>query len=173
MLLSAIVESLRRAGVDPFEKAWSPRGPPSPTLVVSGTLLRSAVTGAVIGLSRGTGVVLGRCAQRAVGLDRLPQPRGIIIAAPRLRIGWIGLAVEVLCLLGYLDLRVLRNVSQSRSGIVGSEGHLPIDGRADKPGRNPAASRDSSVRVPLRPFSGSMPGPPMGMRRDIGSCWRR
>lgn len=118
MLLSAIVESLRRAGVDPFEKAWSPRGPPSPTLVVSGTLLRSAVTGAVIGLSRGTGVVLGRCAQRAVGLDRLPQPRGIIIAAPRLRLGWIGLAVEFLCLLGNLDLQASVRVAILRGEKV-------------------------------------------------------
>jgi hypothetical protein len=71
-------------------------------------------------MSRGTGVVIRRCAQRAVGLDRLPQPRGIVIAAPRLPLGWIGLAVEVLCLLGYLDLRVLRT-SVSRAAVLQDE----------------------------------------------------
>jgi hypothetical protein len=116
LLLSARIELLRRTGVDRSERVWSPRGPPSPTLVVSGTLLRSAVTGAVIGLSRGTGIVLGRCAQRAVGLDRLSQPRGIIIAAPRLRLGRVRLPVEFLRLLGNLDLRVLRT-SVSRAAV--------------------------------------------------------
>lgn len=63
-------------------------------------LLRSAV----LGLSHGAGAVLGRCTQRAVGLERLPQPRGIVVAAPR--VGRIGLAVEVLRLFGDLDLRL-------------------------------------------------------------------
>jgi hypothetical protein len=100
LLSGAVVGLVCRVGVDGS-------GPPPPALAISGRtllVLMMMMLDAMVGLSYGARIILGRCGQRAVRLERLLQLRGIVVAAPRL--GRVGPAVEFLSLLGDSDLGV-------------------------------------------------------------------